>query len=170
MITYTYMKTIKGFGGMYSATKDGRIWSRYNGGRFLKPSINQGGYEMVILNYNGKSKNKTVHRLVAETFIPNPKKLPCINHLDCNKRNNCIENFEWCTYKENSQHAITNGLLDGRPHSRKLIEKQVIEIRELHKQLNFKPASNYSQILADKYGVTRTTIYNIIKRNIWSHI
>lgn len=68
------------------------------------------GYFIVTLCSNGKRKNKRVHRLLAEAFLPNPENKELINHIDGNKKNNKLSNLEWATPKENTQHAIRMGL------------------------------------------------------------
>lgn len=74
-------------------------------GEFLKPTLNTWGYPSVTLCSNGKRRNMTVHRLVAEAFIPNPYNLPEVNHLDENKTNNSVPNLEWTTKKENMNYG-----------------------------------------------------------------
>lgn len=70
--------------------------------RLLKGTLDKAGY--VIYSFTeGKQKG---HRLVAETFIPNPDNLRCVNHLDENKSNNGVENLEWCGIKKNTQYSI----------------------------------------------------------------
>lgn len=64
-------------------------------------------YYFVGLKKNGKTHPKDIHRLVAETFVPNPDNKPCVGHKDCNEANNCVENIYWCTYEENNNHPIT---------------------------------------------------------------
>jgi hypothetical protein len=65
---------------------------------------------VVGLSKNGRVRTKGVHRLVAETFIPcNDFKLE-VNHIDGNKENNCMDNLEWVTSSQNTQHALSKGL------------------------------------------------------------
>lgn len=81
------------------------------------------GYIMINLPENTR---KLIHRLVAETFIPNPENKPQVNHIDGNKLNNRVDNLEWVTAKENVHHAIRTGLVDiekQRENGRKTIKK-----------------------------------------------
>ena len=75
-------------------------------GKLLKAGKSKAGYLTVSL----RGSTKTIHRLVAETFIPNPLNLPCVNHKDGNKLNNHVSNLEWVSYGENNSHAIRIGL------------------------------------------------------------
>ncbi len=99
-------KNIKGYGGIYQVSDEGEVRSlNYrNTGRVqvLKPNKNNCGYLLVTLYKNGKRKSFSVHRLVAEAFLPNPDNLPEINHKDENKANNCASNLEWCDRKYNA--------------------------------------------------------------------
>ena len=101
------MKDIKGYEGLYGITSCGKVWS-YKYKKFLKPVAYDNGYLCVTLCKNGKIKNYTIHRLVAEAYIPNPDNLPQINHKDENKANNCLQNLEWCDAKYNSNYGTRN--------------------------------------------------------------
>lgn len=79
-------------------------------GRILKSGDNGHGYLQINISIDGKKTRKYVHRLVAQTFIPNPDNLPQINHKDGNTRNNDIENLEWCTAKYNCQYREKYGV------------------------------------------------------------
>lgn len=70
------------------------------------------GYKLINLSKNGKATSFRVHRLVADHFIPNVDNKPFVNHLDGDKTNNKVENLEWATEKENSEHAVASGLMD----------------------------------------------------------
>lgn len=93
----------------YQIGTDGSVWSlRTSVPKRLKPQIKPNGYYTVILYSNHIPKKCYIHRLVAETFIPNPNNYPCVNHKDENKNNNNIENLEWCTYEYNNNYGSHN--------------------------------------------------------------
>ena len=121
--------------------------------------------------YKGKNehklKTKSVHRIVAETFIynDNPKIKNQVNHIDGNKENNTVENLEWCTNQENKKHAMDNGLVayqKGENHSSVILNnKQVIDIY----------TSDESRLyMAEKYNISKHNVSNIRGDNTWTHI
>ena len=163
-------KDIQGYEGYYQISNQGRVKSFHNKNpKILKLSVTKFGYHRVELNLKGHAKKHSVHRLVAMTFIPNPHKYKVINHIDGNKLNNIPENLEWCTYQENTKHAVDTGLLvkpKGELNgSSKLTEKQVIEIRKLYE------TGNYKQVeLAEMYGLHKQYVNLIIHRRRWNHV
>lgn len=78
---------------------------------FLSPRFNKSnGYNSICIRLNGEKFYRYVHRLVAENFLSNARKLPQVNHKDGNKINNIVENLEWCDQKYNMQHCFENSL------------------------------------------------------------
>lgn len=106
-------KDIIGYEGKYKISDRGFVksisYNRTGKERILSERIID-GYNQVALYKDGKVKNKYVHRLVAENFIPNPNNLKEVNHIDGNKLNNCVENLEWVSAKQNSTHAVMSKL------------------------------------------------------------
>lgn len=95
----------------YTKAKDNEIIHRKE--FLLKQFTNKKGYKQVTLyDKNKKPKTMRVHKLVALCFIPNPKNLTQINHIDGNKLNNNQNNLEWISNYDNMQHAIKNGLIN----------------------------------------------------------
>lgn len=94
-------KDIRDYEGIYEISNFGRVKREK---KILKSSKNSMGYYLVSLSKNGKSKTYSIHRLVAETFIPNPSNFSCVNHKDENKENNKLDNLEWCTYQYNTTY------------------------------------------------------------------
>lgn len=112
-------KPIAGYEGLYEVSNLGNVASLnyQNTGKrkVLALKHHSSGYVTVTLCNRGVHKNKSIHTLVARTFIDNPKNLPQVNHIDGDKTNNTVENLEWVTAKENMRHAVQNGLRD--PHN-----------------------------------------------------
>ena len=92
----------------YSVSDDGQVRNDKTN-RILSQSTQQ-DYKHVTLSIDGKQKRMRVHRLVAEVFLDNPQNKPYVNHKDGNRGNNSVENLEWATPAENTQHAVLTGL------------------------------------------------------------
>lgn len=102
-------KDIKGYEGLYQVSNLGRV-KRLKGEyvkseRVLKPLKHGNGYMGVDLCKHSKAKRFSVHRLVAQAFIPNQDNKAQVNHIDEDKTNNMVSNLEWCTSKENINHG-----------------------------------------------------------------
>lgn len=113
-------KDVKDYEGLYQVSNIGRIKSlsrfvnTYKKGRIKKEHIlsiidNGNGYCYVTLSKNNKHKNYFVHRLVASAFINNPNNYKEINHKDNNKKNNCVDNLEWCDRSYNVKYSYDKG-------------------------------------------------------------
>lgn len=100
----------------YMVSDHGRILSFKGKSKLIiSSSITAKGYEYVAIRQKGIYVGYSVHRLVATAFIPNPKRLPQVNHLDGNKLNNHVANLEWCDAYDNVMHAIRTGLRPSSP-------------------------------------------------------
>jgi hypothetical protein len=160
--------SVKGYEKYYLISPRGAVYS-IRSKKLISPFVSS-GYSQVELNVNGVARKHLIHRLVAEAYLPNPNGLPCVNHKDGNKLNNEVSNLEWCTYKENMEHASEHGLLksigSNNPAS-KLTEEEVKYIKSVYKKGDLEYGSS---ALGRKFGVDHKAIWNIVNGVTWRAI
>lgn len=124
-------------------------------GVILKACINHRGYAKIRIG----GKTKSVHRLVALAFHPNPENKPQVNHKDLNQLNNHKDNLEWATAKENTNHAQENGRMPVK--KQKLLRVRVEGKREV---INIRTGELYTSVksLSIKSGISKTTLYRAL--------
>ncbi len=156
---------VKGFDEQYMVSNFGRVLN-FKSNAILKQSTNYKGYKVVSLLKDGKPKQKRVHRIVAKAFIGETDKKGAdqINHKDGNKSNNHISNLEWCTPKENINHAIQTGLWNYEKGDNKLNEEKVKEIRRLHSK-----GMTYEKI-AQQFNINKSTARRAGNGTTWSWV
>lgn len=136
--------------------------------KLLNISVSRFGYKYVSLKTNGKMKHISIHRLLAIIFIPNPQNYPIINHKDGNKDNNSLDNLEWCTYKQNNDHAIQCGLarraVGVNAPKAKLKPEDIPKIIEMRSK-----GTSYAEI-GRKYNVAAGSIKAICVGKTWKSI
>ncbi len=175
-------KPVKDYEGLYEVSSLGRVRSldrlagtrwgtteKFVAGVTLTYTTKSNRYHRCCLQKTGrKRKYVSVHRLVAEAFIPNPENKPQVNHINGAKKDNRAENLEWNTSKENINHAIESGLISikGDNHPGAILnEDKVGEIKYL---LN-KNKLNQTEI-GDMFGVTNYAICDIKRGKSGKHV
>ena len=150
---------------LFKITEKGEVIS--STGRSLKFQKSKKGYLSVKIYFLDKTvKRKSIHRLVALAFIPNPNNLPVVNHKDGNKLNNCVDNLEWTTVEYNTWHAAnilqaqkgdkaTNRTIDSKIAT-KVCEMLVLDMRSMD--------------IAEQLNIPRNIVRDIRTRKTWTHI
>lgn len=160
-------KPVKEFEGIYEVTSKGRfrnIRIKLKGEiNYIKSFPNTSGRLIIHLCINSKKKSFQVHRLIAESFVPNPNNLPQINHIDGNYLNNAIENLEWCTSKENVRHVFKNNLKTGYfgIGISKMTPELILEIKD-----RYYNKKELQKDIAKSLNACRSVIHRIIKDKI----
>lgn len=128
-------KNVIGYEDYYEVSTQGEIRNRATL-RILKPRLDRAGYSLVTLCAHKTRKEMLVHRVVALAFLEVKEGKSCVNHKNGDKKNNTVDNLEWCSHKENTQHAYKQGLLtaynrSGSNHpGAKLTNEMVSQVRD----------------------------------------
>lgn len=149
-------KDIEGYEGLYQVSNRGKIYS-FKSKRCLKGQITIWGYKQVELTNNNIISSLSIHRLVAQAFIPNPENKPEVNHKNGIKTDNRVENLEWVTSKENKIHAVEIGNIKTIPVKAFLPDGKTLIFRSQHeaaRQLNVR-ANSICEILSGKFKKTK---------------
>lgn len=175
-------KDCVGYESLFQVSNMGRVWSKRSS-RVLKTHTAKSGYVLLATNISGRDGRSVclkIHRLVAEAFLTKPceelvreceklhYKVVPVNHLDGNKANNAPENLEWCSYTDNSRHAVDSGLkvpsygVDNG--SNKLTPDQVKYIRKNH--IPRHPEFG-GRALARHFGVSHRSVQKILQDLVW---
>lgn len=153
-------RLIKGYGDRYIAKETGEIIdTKYD--RPVCQWVDNVGYKQCILFDHGKRCYKRVHRVIAETLIPNPEKLSQVNHKDGVKTNNKIENLEWTNNQKNTQHGYDTGAYKFHERS------HAVDVYSRNDEfvVRFKSIRQAAEVL----GLNRKTITAILKKEKENH-
>lgn len=177
---YEVWRDINGYEGIYQISDLGRVKSlerivksgnkmRKLKERIRTPVKHKLGYMCLNLSKESEIKGHLIHRLVATHFLPNPNGYPEVNHIDGDKTNNIHTNLEWCTRKENINHAIDTGLTKQNgvdSHWSKLTNDEVFAIRIMYKKDERATYEN----LAEQFGVGASTIGRVVRKEVYQNV
>lgn len=176
-------KDILGYEGYYQVSNLGNVKSldrvretlptakkqfkTFNEGRVLIPKESNRGYLRYALTKEGKTKYLSAHRLVAQSFIPNIKDKPDVNHINGIKTDNRIENLEWCTGSENIKHNYVLGIMNQKGDKNNCAILTIEQVKEIKVKLlnGITPRQ-----ISEQYPIHRTSVYDIKKGRNWNHV
>ncbi|MEN0652424.1 MULTISPECIES: NUMOD4 domain-containing protein [Hyphobacterium] len=171
-------RDVPGFEGAYLVSNAGRVKSRARsvrsgrGGtrtipeRLLTPRVVK-GYSHVTLQQDGRAEQRSIHRLVAEVFVPNPDRLPVVNHLDGEKANNRASNLEWTTHGGNLSHAFSAGLRSNQGEGSSRAKLTETDVRTIRTRLS---AGETCAAIARDFPVSDRCISRIKRGKTWGHL
>lgn len=157
-------KKIVGYEG-YAVTNDGRVFNCKTNRR-LKVDVSNRGYYRITVCKDNKPKKFSIHRLVAELFIPNPNNYETVNHINGDKSDNHVGNLEWMSQVQNQEHAVAAGLCPrGSANGNSKYQEDFI-----HAVCNFISKGYSRGEVISLTGITKSAFDDIRRRKTWKHI
>jgi hypothetical protein len=144
---------------LYECDDAGKFYSKLTGQQ-RKNVVNSYGYEQITLSRGGVSKTFRAHKLLATAFLDNPCKYTEINHKDGNKCNNVLSNLEWCSRKQNAEHAVRAGLY---PTAERMPHCAVTEVQLMEAWNAIQKGAGVLHT-AEKIGCSSVTLHRRFKK------
>ena len=165
-------RDVVGYEGLYQVSNYGRLKSFYGKkGKILAGKFDAQGYSHCALAKNKVAKMELLHRIIAQTFLPNPENNSVVHHKDHDKMNSCVWNLQWTTHSQNILYAFQSGIMKNPSgvdsHNSKLTAEQVRWIRENYIRNDKKFGA---PAFAKYFGVTVGTIYNVVYRRAYKNV
>ena len=159
-------KDVIGYEGLYQVSTLGRVYSKKT--NLYLVQMSKRGYMAVNLYFNRKMSTRTVHRLVALAFIPNPENKPQVNHIDYDRTNNKLSNLEWVTVQENSDHSYNNYIHHSLAHVKKVndsgMNKKIVVMNDVYGNF-IREYESMSAASIDMCGKVSANICNHINKS-----
>lgn len=164
---------VVGYEGIYEVSSIGRVRSVISHSHYRNKirvtCATSAGYPQLVLCKAGVRASRTVHGLVAAAFIPNPDKLPHVNHKNGIKTDNRVCNLERVTVSQNRMHCVANGLCTiskGTDRWNAAVTDDIV--REIRRR--YIPYKVSTGKLAKEFGITQQTAWSIVFRETWKHV
>ncbi len=167
-MTKILTKLVTIHGAQYTITSEGKVYGKYGQPITIRP--NSSGYASFTAGRKGQRINVAVHRLVAESFIPNPLNLTDVDHLDSDRMNPRMDNLEWVTHEENIRRAYERGNHEGRAtgekNTKSVLDRTVVNEMRIDYIIYGISITEISK----KYSSPWSTVNNVVKGYTWKHI
>lgn len=154
---------------LYQISNSGKVYSSQRK-KILKTTLNNRGYEFIVLKNKNIKQKFYIHRLVAMHFLENKQNKPFINHIDCNPLNNKVENLEWVTHLENMQYASKLGRFNKTEQWKNKISDAQKKNKVYYKDLQTGEMKIFNSIQSvKKYGYEPSCVCDCCKGNRHTH-
>jgi len=135
--------------------------------RIMKQQTSAKGYRMIGMKKDKKQYFKSVHRLVALSFIANHDVLPCINHISGVKSDNRVKNLEWCTYADNNRHAFKLGLRCNIGEMNSNARLACADVRDVRSRL---ANGDTHKAISERFGISIGMVSHIKSGRRWKSV